>query len=143
MIGIDAEWKPTRQRGESNCVALVQVASYNECQLHHIHRFPFFPPNLRAVLENPEVLKVGAGIEQDVRKLRHEWGVVVRTYFDLSPLALDLDPFWGARAYRRGSMIALARLAARYLKRCVDKEQQCSNWENRELTESQQTCESI
>jgi ribonuclease D len=143
VIGIDAEWQPTRKKYESNRIALVQVAGNDECQLHHVHRFPFFPPNLRAVLENPEILKVGAGIEQDVRKLRFDWGVEVKSYLDLSPLALELDPFWGERAYRRGSMIALVRLVARYLKRCVDKEQQCSNWENRDLTESQRTCECI
>jgi ribonuclease D len=143
VIGIDAEWKPTRKKGESSRIALVQVASRDECQLHHVHGFPFFPSNLREVLENPNILKVGAGIEQDVRKLRYEWGVEVKTYLDLSPLAQEIDPFWGERAYRRGSMIALVRLAARYLKRRVDKDQQCSNWENHDLTESQQTCQSI
>jgi ribonuclease D len=143
VIGLDAEWQPTRNWNETNRIALVQVAGYDECQLHHVHRYPFFPPNLRAVLENPNILKVGAGIEQDVRKLRFDWGVEVKTYLDLSPLALHLDPFWGERAYRRGSMIALVRLVARYLRRCVDKEQQCSNWENLDLTESQRTCEPI
>ena len=143
MIGIDAEWKPTRRKNESSRIALVQVAGRDECQLHHVHGFPFFPPNLREVLENPNILKVGAGIEQDVRKLRYDWGVEVKTYLDLSPLALELDPFWGERAYRPGSMIALVRLVARYLKRSVDKEQQCSNWENHDLTESQRTCEFI
>ena len=143
MIGIDTEWKPTRKSNESNRIALVQVACRDECQLHHIHGLPFFPPNLREVLENPSILKVGAGIEQDVRKLRFDWGVEVKNYLDLSPLAFEIDPFWSECAFRRGSMIALVRLAARYLKRCVDKDQQCSNWENHELTESQRTCQSI
>jgi ribonuclease D len=143
VIGIDTEWKPTRKRNESSRIALVQVASSGECQLHHIHGLPFFPPNLREVLENPSILKVGAGIEQDVRKLRFDWGVEVKNYLDLSPLALEVDPFWSEFAFGRGSMIALVRLAARYLKRSVDKEQQCSNWENHDLTESQRACQSI
>ena len=143
MIGIDAEWLPTRKRNESSRIALVQVACRDECQLHHVHGLPFFPPNLREVLENPNILKVGAGIEQDVRKLRFDWGVEVKNFLDLSPLALEIDPFWSERAFRRGSNIALVRLAARYLKRSVDKEQQCSNWENHELTESQLACQSF
>jgi len=46
-----------------------------------------FPPELRALLEDPGVVVVGVGINGDVLKLDREFGVSVRGVVDLARFA--------------------------------------------------------
>ena len=119
------------------------------------------PSILRDLLQDTKIKKVGVGIkgmspsaypvhapfsptlEDDIAKLRRDWGIEVRGVLDLSDVAWDLDAaHWHAtRASTQRQPIGLAKLVERYLEVKLIKPQraQRSNWEN-PLNESQMSC---
>ncbi|KIM23887.1 hypothetical protein M408DRAFT_332085 [Serendipita vermifera MAFF 305830] len=95
VVGFDLEWKPMRDGSrEYNKVSLVQVATPDEILLIQLPESSKFPTGLRALLEDQTILKVGAGIQNDVDKLKWDWRVDVKNYLDLGFVARYHDYFW-------------------------------------------------
>lgn len=94
VVGFDLEWKPMHNAQQYNRVSLVQIASDDEVLLIQLDGSTKFPAAVKTLLESPHILKVGAGIEGDVAKLKKDWDVDIRCYLDLADYARAVDPFW-------------------------------------------------
>ncbi|KAF8527901.1 ribonuclease H-like domain-containing protein, partial [Hysterangium stoloniferum] len=130
------EYRPSFIKGQPlHKTALVQLASASIALLVQVSAMSQFPNSIKAILQNPAIIKVGVGIQGDVKKLRDDYGVNMNGSLELGYLARAVDPQWSAS---RG-LISLARLAKAY--QGIDfkklKRVQMSNWELM-LTEEQQ-----
>ncbi|MDB5747471.1 MAG: 3-5 exonuclease [Massilia sp.] len=133
VIGFDTESKPTFAKGEeSTGPHLVQLATDDTAWLFQIGASPavdVLQGVLRAVLEAPDILKVGFGLGDDLRRLRSKLGIETNNVIDLST------------ALRRGERNALgARTAvARFFGQRLQKSKRITttNWAQARLTEKQ------
>ena len=133
VIGFDTESKPTFTKGEeSTGPHLVQLATDDTAWLFQIGASPavdVLQGVLRAVLEAPDILKVGFGLGDDLRRLRSKLGIETNTVLDLST------------ALRRGERNALgAKTAvARFFGKRLQKSKRITttNWAQARLTEKQ------
>ena len=86
VLGFDTESKPTFLKGEvSTGPHLVQLATDDAAYLFQIGTTP--APALavlKAVLESATILKVGFGLQDDVKRLRAKLGIETRNVLDLS-----------------------------------------------------------
>lgn len=87
VLGFDTESKPTFQKGEvSTGPHLVQLATDDIAYLFQIGAIPgVLETNvLKAVLESPDILKVGFGLLDDIKRLRSKLGIETANVLDLS-----------------------------------------------------------
>ncbi|KAJ7919090.1 ribonuclease H-like domain-containing protein [Mycena leptocephala] len=128
--GIDIEWKPTFLKGQpENPVALLQLANIDTILLLHLCHMRHFPKQLRTLLEDPDIVKAGVGIQGDAKKLYKDCSVNIRNCVDLSLLAKSVDNARWKGKY--SEPIGLARLIAAYEDRLLAKGKVTrSNWEN-------------
>jgi ribonuclease D len=84
VIGFDTESKPTFLKGEvSTGPHLVQLATDEAAYLFQIGAQPALEV-LKAVLESQTILKVGFGLQDDVKRLRAKLGIDASNVLDLS-----------------------------------------------------------
>ena len=84
VIGFDTESKPTFLKGEvSTGPHLVQLATDEAAYLFQIGAEPALEV-LKAVLESRAILKVGFGLQDDVKRLRAKLGIDASNVLDLS-----------------------------------------------------------
>ena len=84
VIGFDTESKPTFLKGEvSTGPHLVQLATDEAAYLFQIGATPAVEV-LKAVLESQAILKVGFGLQDDVKRLRAKLGIDASNVLDLS-----------------------------------------------------------
>ena len=84
VIGFDTESKPTFLKGEvSTGPHLVQLATDEAAYLFQIGTVPAIAV-IKAVLESPTILKVGFGLQDDVKRLRAKLGIETSNVLDLS-----------------------------------------------------------
>ena len=88
VLGFDTESKPTFLKGEvSTGPHLVQLATDDGAWLFQIGAAQVQAPShsvLRAVLESGAILKVGFGLQDDLKRLRAKLGIDTRNVLDLS-----------------------------------------------------------
>ncbi|CAL5192157.1 unnamed protein product [Lathyrus oleraceus] len=90
LVGLDIEWRPNFQRGQSNPAAVLQLCINNRCLVFQIIHSPFIPDSLLSFLANPNNRFVGVGIEADVKKLLEDYNMIVANFVDLRNLAADV-----------------------------------------------------
>ncbi len=84
VLGFDTESKPTFLKGEvSTGPHLVQLATDEAAYLFQIGAAPAVEV-LKAVLESSSILKVGFGLQDDVKRLRAKLGIDAANVLDLS-----------------------------------------------------------
>lgn len=84
VLGFDTESKPTFLKGEvSTGPHLVQLATDEAAYLFQIGAAPAVEV-LKAVLESRTILKVGFGLQDDVKRLRAKLGIDALNVLDLS-----------------------------------------------------------
>ncbi|KAF1945438.1 hypothetical protein EJ02DRAFT_463271 [Clathrospora elynae] len=93
VVGFDIEWKP---RGNPHSIkqnaSLIQLACEDRIALFHISLFSgtkaeqLMPPNLKAVLESPDIYKVGVAVKGDFTRLEKYLGIQAQGIFELSRL---------------------------------------------------------
>ena len=69
IIGFDTETKPSFKKGVNNKVALLQLSTENRAFLFRINRIGL-PQELRDILSNPNILKPGVAIRDDIKGLQ-------------------------------------------------------------------------
>jgi ribonuclease D len=139
-LGFDIEWPPNFRRGRQHRVALIQLATLDTVYLLQVSAMQEFPNRLREVLENPDIVKTGVGIQDDAKKLHTDYGVSTRTCVDLSLLARSVDNSRWKGRYTNA--IGLSRLVDTYMHRYLCKYGQLSDWKAL-LTPLQQQCVSL
>nr|XP_029718912.1 exonuclease 3'-5' domain-containing protein 2-like [Aedes albopictus] len=129
VIGLDCEWVSfygTRQK-----VALLQLASASGlCLLIRLFQMDAFPRELRDLLGDPRIFKVGVEVFYDGQKLLQDYGLDVKGTVDLRHLAKQL---------RVPGKFGLGGLAETVLGVRLDKDWQisASDWQRTELSHVQ------
>ncbi len=126
ILGFDTESRPSFKKGKSYPTALIQLSSEQRAWLLRVSRIGY-PKRLVELLANPDKLKVGLGLNDDLRRMRSD--------FQFEPGGfLDLQQYVTAfRIEEKG----LKKLSGIVLGRRISKSQQVSNWDSDLLTEAQ------
>lgn len=126
VIGFDTETRPSFRPGVTFRVSLLQLSTPKVCYLFRLNKIPLAKPILQ-LLENREVLKIGADVAGDLRSLRQIRHFRDGGFVDLQAIA----PQWGIGEK------SLRKLSAIVLGQRVSKAQRLSNWEATTLTDKQ------
>ena len=127
MIGFDTETKPSFKRGQSNKVALLQLATRSSCYLFRLNRIGIAEPIIR-LLENESILKIGLSIHDDFHNLNKIREITPGGFIDL-------------QQFVKKFMIAdnsLSRIYGILFGQRISKGQRLTNWEAEELSLHQQ-----
>lgn len=126
VLGFDTESKPAFRKGEYNPVALIQLATSQKVFLFRVNLIGV-PRELSELLTSTEIIKVGAGIRDDLSELRRLANIEPQGFLELGSAASL------ANIEQKG----LRKLGAIVLGFRISKAAQVSNWEREELTEQQ------
>ncbi|HDR68060.1 MAG TPA: 3'-5' exonuclease domain-containing protein 2 [Bacteroidaceae bacterium] len=126
ILGFDTETRPSFRKGDVHDISLIQLAAGNEAWLMRINRIGI-PGRLKALMEDNNVLKVGAGLKDDFRKIQHLDTIRPAGFIDLQKYveAFDIESK------------SLKKITAIVLGFKISKSQQLSNWDADVLTEYQ------
>lgn len=128
VIGFDTETRPVFAANmPHHDVALLQLSGPDKAYLFRVNKLGM-RKLMCYVLSNPDIIKVGAAVHDDVRGLQHYRRFEARNFVDLQKIASE----WGVRDKSVKKMSAII-LGCR-----ISKTQQLSNWEAEELSRSQQ-----
>ncbi|KAF1914983.1 ribonuclease H-like domain-containing protein [Ampelomyces quisqualis] len=93
VVGFDIEWKPFSSPYDlKKNASLIQLACEDRIALFHISQFPgttaeqLMPPSLKAVLETPDIYKVGVAVKGDFSRLQKYLNIQPQGVFELSRL---------------------------------------------------------
>ncbi|KZV62286.1 ribonuclease H-like protein [Peniophora sp. CONT] len=132
--GFDCEWKCMPQSGR---IALVQLSNGSKVLLIHVCVMPEFPAKLKAILEDPRIVKVGVALQNDAEKLRREHDVSPAGLYNLGPFASKIDKDHMALYGWKGG-VSLENTVAQILNCRLPKGVvRQSNWERTPLSEAQ------
>lgn len=125
-IGFDTETKPAFRKGEVNQVSLLQLAIDKRVYLFRL-KLCGFQPALRELLANPDIIKIGVGIRDDIRFLRRLGDFNPASFIDLQNYA----PEFGIEEK------SFSKLMAIIFNVKISKRQRTSNWEAPQFSEGQ------
>ncbi|MDR2040645.1 MAG: 3'-5' exonuclease domain-containing protein 2 [Bacteroidales bacterium] len=127
VLGFDTETRPSFTKGKINKVALLQLATETDAYLFRLCKMGM-SPKLMSLLSNPNILKVGAAIKNDIDVLHRIAKIRPSGFVDLQNMVKD----FGIKN------TGLAKMAGIILNVRISKSQQLSNWENSILTDAQE-----
>ncbi|HUV01042.1 MAG TPA: 3'-5' exonuclease, partial [Bacteroidales bacterium] len=127
ILGFDTETRPSFRKGRKNKVSLIQLATGDLSCLFRINKIGI-PEELIELLANPEVIKAGVAIHDDIRFLKGVKKFIPSGFIDLQKFVKD----YGIESS------GLKKLAAIILGFRISKSQQVTDWEADSLTEAQQ-----
>ena len=127
ILGFDTETRPSFRKGRKNKVSLIQLATGDLACLFRINKIGI-PEELIGLLANPEVIKAGVAIHDDIRFLKGVKKFIPSGFIDLQKFVKD----YGIESS------GLKKLAAIILGFRISKSQQVTDWEADSLTEAQQ-----
>lgn len=126
-IGFDTETKPCFvPKVPRNKMAILQLSGPDRAYIFRLQQVGV-PPKLAALLGNPNILKIGAAVHDDIRGLQEYRKFIPKGFVDLQRLA----PAYGIEEK------SVRKMSAIILKKRVSKSQQLSNWESSHLSEAQ------
>jgi ribonuclease D len=126
VLGFDTETRPSFKKGKVYPTSLIQIASQEEAWIIRVNRIGY-PGPLQALLSGEIPLKIGLGLQDDLRRLR--------TDFQFEPDGfLDLQNY--VQAFRIDEK-GLKKISGIVLNRRISKSQQVSNWDADVLSEAQ------
>ncbi len=126
ILGFDTETRPSFKRGRSYPPALLQLGGAEKVYLFQLQRLEDISPVLE-VLANPDIVKVGVAIRDDVRKLREMKDFYPAGFVELADITQKADIV----------NTGLRSLAGIFLGVRISKGAQVSNWSRDHLTEAQ------
>ncbi len=125
-IGFDTESRPSFFKGQKFPVSIIQLATNEEVFIFQL-KYVKFSGRLVELLSSSNVIKVGVGVQDDIRRLNELCKFKHNGFFDLS-----------AEVKKKGLVQSGARaLTARYLGRKLVKSSQKTNWAMSKLTARQ------
>lgn len=127
LVGFDTETRPAFVKGVTYRVALVQLSVHQTAYLFRLNLLKCLPESLKALLEDPNVIKVGLSSPDDFRNLR-VWG-------DLNPKGvIELQQYAAGYGIEEKS---LTKMHALLFGTKLSKKQRLTNWEAESLTDRQ------
>lgn len=128
VIGFDTETRPSFQKGIQYDVALLQLSTATDCFLFRLNLIGI-PPALNDLLSNPNIIKVGLSVHDDIRGLKRKGKFDPQGFVELQRLC----PAYGIKD------ASLQKIYAIVYGEKMSKGQRLTNWEAKELTLQQQT----
>jgi hypothetical protein len=93
VVGFDIEWRPfSPVKNIKQNASLIQLACEDRIALFHVALFEgttpeqLMPPSLKAILESPDILKVGVAVKGDFSRLKRYLNIQAQGVFELSRL---------------------------------------------------------
>lgn len=126
VVGFDTETKPVFVKGQSNDVALIQIAIPTKVYLFRINELGLIQ-ELIDLFENEAIKKVGVGLRDDLLFLQRIKTFEPNSFLEINELVNSI----GIEAN------GLRKLTAIILGFRISKNAQVSNWEATELNEKQ------
>jgi ribonuclease D len=126
IVGFDTETRPTFKKGKLNTVALLQIATRYDAYLFRVTKLGYHE-GLEKFLSQPDTLKIGAAIHEDIRALKAVYPKTANGFIDLQ----DIVKNYGIEN------IGVKKMAAIVLGFRISKSQQLSNWDADTLAEAQ------
>lgn len=130
VLGFDTETRASFERGVQHPLSLIQIATVDTCYLfqHAILGEQF--TQLKALLEDETILKVGVGLRSDAQALKRQWSINVASTLDLNWALAQL----GAEKEMGTRQLVAALLGVR-----IDKPKKVtlSNWQHVPLSSAQ------
>ena len=127
VLGFDIECKPNFKRGPNNPPALLQLATADQAFLFRLYPVMKLGP-LIDILEDPNIIKTGVAIKDDVYNLKKIEEFNSGGFEDLAPLAQSL----------KIEQTGLRNLTAIFFSQRLSKSAQLSNWQKSPLSPAQQ-----
>lgn len=119
VLGFDTETKPCFQPHQPrNQMALLQLSGPDKAYLFRLHSVGL-PKPVAAILANPNIVKVGAAVKDDIRGLQKYLKFSAKNFVDLQIIGQD----YGIKDK------SVKKMAAIIMGVKVSKAQQLSNWE--------------
>jgi ribonuclease D len=126
ILGFDTETRPSFKKGKTYPTSLIQLSSLGTAWILRVNRIGY-PERLLKLLTDEIPLKIGLGLQDDLRKIRAD--------FQFEPQGfLDLQHY--VQAFRIDEK-GLKKISGIVLHRRISKSQQVSNWDADVLTEAQ------
>ena len=126
ILGFDTETRPTFKKGDQHSVSLLQLSTREEAFLFRLN-YLGFPEELVSLLADPDILKVGVAILDDIRALRKLRKFNAQGFVELSNIGSELGIV----------TCGLRNLAAIFFGVRISKKEQLTNWERPDLNPSQ------
>ncbi|MCF8345621.1 MAG: 3'-5' exonuclease domain-containing protein 2 [Bacteroidales bacterium] len=126
VLGFDTETKPSFKKGVNHKIALIQISNSHVAWLFRINRIGI-PEALKDFFEDEDFLKIGAGLHDDMHRMRQITAIDPAGFLDLQKYV---------EAFKIESK-SLKKLVAIVLGYKISKSQQMSNWESDELKDPQ------
>ena len=126
LLGFDTETRPSFKKGKVYPTSLIQLATLEQAWIVRVSRIGY-PGALLKILSDEQPMKIGLGLQDDIRRLRAD--------FQFEPMGfLDLQHYVPAfKIDEKG----LKKISGIVLRRRISKSQQVSNWDADVLTEAQ------
>ncbi|MCR5454622.1 MAG: galactokinase [Bacteroidales bacterium] len=125
-LGFDTETKPSFNKGSKNKVALLQLSTEDKAYLIRTCKIGL-PQAIADILANPNIIKTGVAIKDDILGLQRHTKFAAAGFVDLSKYSNS----FGIEA------CGLKKLSGIVLGFRISKSQQLSNWEDDKLKNSQ------
>jgi ribonuclease D len=128
IIGFDTETRPAYKKGESYPVAMIQLAGEFDVYIFRINQF-MMPSELTNLLANPDIVKSGVAIRDDIKGLKKIRNFTPGGFVELADMAKD----------NKINSFGLRGLAAITLGVRISKGAKLTNWERSDLNKAQLT----
>lgn len=125
-LGFDTETRASFRVGEVYKVALLQLSTETDAYLFRLHHLSQFE-GLKSILENPQILKAGVAIRDDLKVLQQIFKFTPQKFIELQDLAKEKC------LKNRG----LRGMTEELFEASLSKKAKISNWEVRALSEEQ------
>lgn len=132
MIGFDTETRPSFKKGQHYDVSLIQLSTEDACYLFRINLIGL-KEELKSILENENILKIGLSIHDDFHNLRKQTELEPRNFLDLQNYVKQFNI----------ADNSLSRIYGILFDKRISKGQRLTNWEAEELTAAQQAYASL
>lgn len=126
VLGFDTETKPSFKKGKVYPTSLIQISSLEQAWILRVSRIGY-PGKLLELLSGETPLKIGLGLQDDLRRLQADFQFEPRGFLDLQQYV---------KAFRIDEK-GLKKISGIVLNRRISKSQQVSNWDADVLSEAQ------
>lgn len=127
IVGIDTETKPSFKKGLLHKVALLQIATEDQCFLFRLNRIASFK-ELGDFLSSKSVKKIGLALRDDFNGLNKRLLFEPENVVDLQTVVEEYGIL----------EMGLQKIFAIIFGQKISKSQRLTNWESQNLTEQQQ-----
>ena len=130
VLGFDTDTRASFEPGVQHPLSLVQLATSDTCYLFQQAVLGERLAELKPLLENEQILKVGIGLRGDGQALKRDWDIQVSPRLDLN---------WAMAQLGAGKEMGTRQLVAALLHKRIDKPKKLtlSNWQQVPLSQAQ------